>query len=257
MNTKKTSGLAMVRTAVAAVAGMTCLFAITLGTARAWEINFEGLPNPGNRLGHAIEHAIGQGIGNESATSGATTGASNLNAMLLGIRGLGPLRQRAVLFGIGASSSGRGIPFSNDESSSSPGQVLILHESPADCLSSQGSVVHGSPSRAASCDEFDDETGEVEYLDVDGDQIMDDAVYVPSTGGDDRWAVLNFGGVSGVTRVVDDLSGGFQSQTAGLYTTEDNSENPAEMEIPEPATAPLMVLGLGAVVWLRRRYRRG
>lgn len=262
MNTKKTSGLAMVRTAVAAVAGMTCLFAITLGAARAWEINFEGLSDRGNRFGHAI----GLDNSNEYATLGTSAGAGNLTATFLGIRAFGLARQRAVLFGIGASSSGGGnqfanfrfaAPFSNDEGSSSPGDVLILDESPADCRSAQGSIAHGSPARAAGCGESDDEVNEVRILDVDGNQIMDDAFYVPSTGGDNKWAMLNFGGVRQISTINGDLSGGSQFQTASFDTTGYNPEDPAAIDIPEPASAPMLVLGLGALAWLHRRYRRG
>ncbi len=268
----------MVRAAVAAVAGMTCLFALTLGAARAWEINFEGLPDHGAGIGLVID--------DEYATPGTITDDPSLTATIAGFRGTGPARQPAVLFDTGAGQSGRGnpfansglaAPFSNGEGSLHPGHVLILHEvgthRPGRIEIDFGTDVvsldsidffdieddDGDPNRA-------DEANEVQLFGVNGNQIMDDAFYVPATGGDNRWAVLNFGGISGVSRIVvnlsgrgaiDNIRGGPPSQTASLDTTEPDPQNSAEIGIPEPASAPLMVLGLGALVWLRRRYRRG
>lgn len=252
----------MVRTAVAAVAGMTCLFALTLGAARAWEINFEGLPDNGNGIGLVID--------DEYATPGTIAGDPSLTATITGFRGTGPARQPAVLFDAGAELSGRGnpfaisglaAPFSNGTNSLNPGYVLILHERGTH---RSGRIEINFGTDVVSLDSIDffdiedddggpnrrGEANEVQLFGADGNQIMDDAFYVPATGGIDRWAVLNFGGVSGVSRIVvnlagrgaiDNIRGGTPSQTA----------------IPEPASAPLMVLGLGALVWLRRRYRRG
>jgi len=286
MNTIKSSALAMLRTAVAAVAGVMCLFAITVGAARAWEINFEGLTDPGAGLGLIID--------NEYATPGAITGDASLTATITGYQGIGATENPAVLFDTGASPITGGdidlaAPFTSAALGvQSPGHVLILHEQPANCRDGGGNTVNGNAAGAVSCadpddrgarpsgrieidfganavildsiDFFDieqiegapnrtDATNEVELFDVSGNQIMDNAFYVPATGGDNKWDVLNFGGIAGVSRVVVNLAG------SGAL---DNIRGGTDAAyIPEPASIPSMVFGLGLIGWLRRRYRRG
>lgn len=276
MKTIIPSGLAMVRTAVAAVAGMTCLFAITLGAARAWEINFEGLTDPGAGRGLIID--------NEYATPGGITGDPNLTATFTGYQGTGTTANPAVLFDTGNYTGGDSdleAPFENVNQSAlgnlSPGYVLILHEHPSECdgascldpddrgarPSGRIEIDFGSDVVTLNSIDFFDielaeglppaETNEVELFDLSGTQIMDNAFYVPATGGDNRWDVLNFGGVTGISRIVVNLhgSGAFDNIRG------DRPGGPEEFQVPEPATAPLMVLGLGALVWLRRRFPRG
>jgi len=115
-----------------------------------------------------------------------------------------------------------------------PGNILIIHEQYSGCRNSGGSSVvgytntNGYTQNAVSCDNPDDNASggrfeinfnkditlssidffdiegaettndnEIKLFDANGNQIMDNAFYTPDTGGDNKWAAVDFGDIGG------------------------------------------------------------
>ena len=148
-----------------------------------------------------------------------------------------------------------------------PGNVLIIQENEASCDFSTG--VCGIPddegSRPAgifeflfnqdiileSIDFFDIEFEEndenpnsrIHLYDALGNEIQRGMWFVPNTDGDNMWNQVDFGGVTGVRRVIIEMAG------SGAI------DNVTYQVIPVPAAAWLFGSALGLLGWMRFRTR--
>jgi hypothetical protein len=85
---------------------------------------------------------------------------------------------------------------------------------------------------------------EIHLFDANGVEIQAGMFFVPSTGGDNMWDQLNFGGVEGVRRIVIEMGG------SGAI------DNLTYQVIPAPAALWLFGSALGLLGWTRRTARR-
>lgn len=232
------SGLAKGRTAVAAVTGLVCLFAIGANTARAWEIDFENLGS-------------GVTVDSQYGTAGAITGANfGGTALFSGLDAVGGATTVETLNTAtepnNSNLSGPFAQYNDDTTLLDPGHVLILAGQGAGSI-----VIDFNKAMAISAMAFFDidpkeiktldGTNEIEFFDVHGNQILDNAFHTPETGNKrHRWEHFN-GPIYDVKRVVINLAGdGAIDKIQGW-------------EIPEPGHAGLLAFGLAAMFWLRRR----
>lgn len=238
MNTIRHSGLAKVRATVAAVVGAGCLLAVSANDARAWEINFEGL-------------ADGVTVANQYGTVGAISGAVfGTTAQFSGFDAAGTASSVQTLDTANQpNKSDFRAPFSkfNDSTNQlSPGNILVLAGQGA------GSIVidFSRPTFIEGANFFDidhkevqtlNESNEIQFFDVKGNQILDNAFYTPETG-NKQWNSF-FAGIYNVKRMVVNLAGsGAIDRIRG-------------QEIPEPGHSGIMVFGIAALAWMYRRRR--
>ncbi len=164
-----------------------------------------------------------------------------------------------------------------------PNNIMILHEQYSSCRNASGSSVvgytntNGWTQNAVSCDGPDDNASggrfeitfnkdiilssidffdiegsettndnEIKLFDANGNQIMDNAFYTPDTGGDNKWAAVDFGDVGGIRRIEIGCKG-----SCAIGDIEGKTSGPPA--IPEPAGVGFLFVGLG---WMMMRRRR-
>ena len=177
-------------------------------------------------------------------------------------------------------------PFYNQSTGQwlNPGRILIIHEDPVWCRDANGAMVdfnYGQNPNVVSCDNPDDEyrggrfeitfnkeirldsidffdieepqsaDSEILLYDGDGNQILNHGpFYTPDTGGNNKWATLDFGGIEGVAKLVIGMAG------SGAI---DNIRGHKMMDpdpIPEPAALALFGFGVAGVMAVRRRRKK-
>ena len=233
MNTTiRHSGLAKVRTAVAAVGGAVCLFALTLDVARAWQIDFEGLGSGvtvDSQYG-APSTLPGTGFGTSALFSGRdqTGVASSVETLDTNNQ-----PNKSDFKGPFAKSD-------DDTNMLDPGHVLVLAGQGAGSIVidfSRATVVSGMTFFDIDAKEVRtlDSTNEIEYFDVNGNQILDNAFYTPMTG-NKRWESY-YAPIYNVKKLVINLAGsGAIDKVKGW-------------EIPEPGQTGLLVFGIALAGW--------
>ena len=89
---------------------------------------------------------------------------------------------------------------------------------------------------------------EIKLFDANGNQIMDNAFYTPDTGGDNKWAAVDFGDIGGIRRIEIGCKG-----SCAIGDIKGVNDTPPA--IPEPAGVGFLLAGLGWVMMMRRRRR--
>ncbi len=87
---------------------------------------------------------------------------------------------------------------------------------------------------------------EIKLFDANGNQIMDNAFCTPDTGGDNKWAAVDFGDISGIRRIEIGCKG-----SCAIGDIKGVNDTPPVL--PEPAGAGFLLAGLGWVMMMRRR----
>ncbi len=229
------------------------LFAITLtflsAPAFAQIIDFEGFAK-GTRIDTEYQSSLGVTINGVNVDQG---NAQNM----------------AVIFDTNNPTGGDtdlGGPFSNDHGlgNLSPGNVLIIHEHPSECVPNplscgddpddEGSrpagffeITFSTGVRLDSIDFFDVEAAEngtnpanaITLFDSNGNELSPNTFFTPNTGGDNKWHRLNFG-VSDVASLTIRLNGSGAIDNINYY-------------VPEPSSTLLLGLGIAGLVWTRRK----
>ena len=243
-------------------AGIACAGLLAAGQAMAWSIDFNDL-------------AVGTIVDDEYAAANAL--APGLSATISATEPDGATPKLPVVFDTDNPTGGDfdlGAPFTNLNNpglgNASPGNLLILHEHPAECSATSCPDPDDEGARPAgrffvtfsqdvfleSIDFFDVEIPAetlntdghriLLFADVAGTDLITDDFFVPGTGGDNTWDRLTFN-TGGVQRVEIRMGG------SGAIDNIVGSLPPPG--VPEPAT--LLLLGAGLLAFGGRRAFAG